>query len=302
LSKAAGRDTYERRLRSGGGSRRLLVLDHDAWSRALADGLLRGRGYRVVCTGDPEMAVRLAREMLPDLVLADLSTSVLEAVPARERRSADPDPTEILARVDEGYALLRPLEVAPAGAQLPVVLLKARKEGGQGLDGSRFGVVASLRKPFTPESLLGRVEEVLGGPHRPADEAARRNLEEDGFVLGGRIEIVGVPGILQMCHQGTLSGVCTLESPEGNSTKVYFRKGEIVAASSTAGVRDKEAVVDVVSWSRGRFDFVPGEPEERKPLGAFEALILEGCRRMDERERFGWRPYPARRLEPKTEA
>ena len=302
MSKAVVKDGYERRLRSGSGSRRLLVLDHDAWSRALADGLLRGRGYRVVCTGDPEMAVRLAREMLPDLVLADLSTSILEAVPARERRSDDPDPTEILARVDEGYALLRPLEVAPAGAPLPVVLLRARKEGGTGLSESRFGVVASLRKPFTPESLLGRVEEVLGGPQRPDDEAARRQIEGDGFVLGGRIEIVGVPGILQMCHQGTLSGLCTLESLEGNSTKIYFRKGEIVAASSSVGTRDNEAVVDAVSWTRGRFEFVPGEPEERKALGAFEALILEGCRRMDERERFGWRPYPAKRRETKSEA
>lgn len=301
MPKAAGRDSYERRQRTGSGSRRLLVLDHDAWSRALADGLLRGRGYKVVCTGDPEMAVRLAREMLPDLVLADLSTSVLEAVPARERRSADPDPTEVLARVDEGYALLRPLEVAPAGTPLPVVLLKARREGGQDLEGSRFGVVASLRKPFTPESLLGRVEEVLGGPQRPAGEAARRHLEGDGFALGGRIEIVGVPGLLQMCHQGVLSGVCTLESPEGTSAKIYFRKGEIVAASNSLSLRDTEAVVDTVSWPRGRFDFVPGEPEERKPLGAFEALILEGCRRMDERERLGWRPYPTRRREREPE-
>ena len=52
--------------------RRLLLVDQDTWCRGIADGVLRGRGYRVVCTGDLPTAVQIAREMLPDLVLVDV--------------------------------------------------------------------------------------------------------------------------------------------------------------------------------------------------------------------------------------
>jgi CheY-like chemotaxis protein len=299
----------ERRRGTVDRARRLLILDHDAWSRALADGLLRGRGYRVVCTGDGEMALRLARETLPDLLLVDLAMKVLLPAP---RRAGDAEPVEAWPTSLEGYALLRPLEIAPVPVGQPVVVMRALGEGSFDGDPVRFGLAALLPKPFTPETLLGKVSEILGGPSRPLEESVvRQQLENDGMLLGGRIEVVGVPGILQMCHNTMLSGVCTLEALEGSSVKVYFHRGEIVAASGPDGASGGDSVAEVVSWTRGRFDFVPGEPDEQTPLGTFDALLLEGCRRMDERERtrradewerLQWRTYPAQLGKPESDA
>jgi CheY-like chemotaxis protein len=297
----------DRRRQSLDRVRRLLILDDDAWSRSLADGLLRGRGYRVVCTGDAEMAVRLAREMIPDLVLADLSMKALQSAP---RRSGDPEPVEAWSTTLEGYGLLRPLEIAPVPAGRPVVVLRPPFQPAE-TDSARFAFAGNLPKPFTPDMLLEKVASILGGPSRPIEEAVvRQQLEGDGLLLGGRIEVVGVPGILQMCHNTMLSGVCTLEALDGFAVKVYFHKGEVVAATGPDGASGADSVAEVVSWERGRFDFVPGEPEERTALGPFDALILEGCRRMDERERarkmgkghVQWRPYPKRRGKAEPEA
>jgi CheY-like chemotaxis protein len=298
----------ERRRQTVDRVRRLLILDHDAWSRALADGLLRARGYRVVCTGDPDMAVRLAREMIPDMVLADLSMRVLQSAP---RRSGDPESEEAWSAALDGYGLLRPLEISPVPPGQPVVVLRPLSQPADG-DSVRFALAATLPKPFTPETLLGKVGEILGGPSRPLEESVvRQQLEGDAqTLLGGRIEVLGVPGILQMCHNTVLSGVCTLEALDGVAVKVYFHKGEIVAASGPDGTAGGDSVAEVVSWERGRFDFVPGEPDERAPLGTFDALILEGCRRMDERDRvkridewnrLHWNTYPSRHDKAESE-
>jgi CheY-like chemotaxis protein len=311
VSKSQGKPVGERRKSTVDRARRLLILDHDAWSRALADGLLRGRGYRVVCTGDAEMALRLARETIPDLLLVDLSMKALVPAP---RRSGDPESVEAWPVSLDGYALLRPLEIAPVPAGQPVVVLRpvsteAKFETGEAV---RFALAALLPKPFTPETLLGKVADILGGPSRRLEETVvRQQLENDGMLLGGRIEVVGVPGILQMCHNTMLSGVCTLETLEGVSVKVYFHRGEIVAASGPDGESGGDSVAEVVSWTGGRFDFVPGEPDEQTPLGTFDALLLEGCRRMDEREhrrstdeweRLSWRTYPSLLGKPEPEA
>ena len=103
------------------------------------------------------------------------------------------------------------------------------------------------------------------------------------------IEVAGAPGILQMWHQGRLSGVCTVRS----GTQVFearFRDGEIVYAG--LGERSgAEAVFGFLGWERGVFRFVPGEVDG-SPIGeSFDQLLLEGCRRLDE-ERRGRDPNP----------
>jgi hypothetical protein len=48
----------------------------------------------------------------------------------------------------------------------------------------------------------------------------------------------------------------------------------------------QDAVVALLGWDRGRFEFVPGESAEGAPLGGrFDLLLLEACRRLDEARR-----------------
>ena len=103
-----------------------------------------------------------------------------------------------------------------------------------------------------------------------------------GAGMEGQIEVVGAPGVLQVCHLTRLTG--TLSAVDaGRRTDVRFREGEIVDAQceETWG---EDAVFAFLAWTQGRFHFHPGDPGEGMPLGeSFSQLILEGCRRLDEK-------------------
>jgi CheY-like chemotaxis protein len=283
-----------------GALKRLLLVDQDTWCRGIADGVLRGRGYRVVCTGDLPSAVQIAREMLPDLVLADVRLSMMEPVPVQERRRTDRAVIEPSPRLSNGYAVLRPLETDPGLASFPVVLLRDPREAGEALDGPRFGVPDYVAKPFTPQTLLEKVEKCLhtvgltetaGGvaafssaPKAPRETELWNPRE---VVLEGRIDFVGMPAVLEMFHFNQLSGVCAVRSGDQLSAEVGFEDGEIVCASTSDGLAGAEAVFRLLSWNGGRFAFATTPPVRGVPIRArFEQLLLEGLRRLDEQRRY----------------
>jgi CheY-like chemotaxis protein len=294
----------KRAERRGGGwprrRRRLLVVDEDAWCRGIADGILRASGYRVVCTGDAATAVGIARNMLPDLILADVRLDLIEPVPFLERRRLDGASVyKPVSRISEGYAVLRPLEVDPELVSCPVVVLRDANEAEEALDGPRFGVPDYLSKPFTAEVLLEKVErslhttglgEALSGAF-PVAATLRTRRDSDPWnpheaLMSGTLDFVGVPAVLEMFHFNQLSGLCTLRVPDGRSAEIGFEEGEIVTATTSDGLGGADAVFQIVAWTRGRFAFTRARPLAATPLKTrFEQLILEGLRRLDEQRR-----------------
>lgn len=283
-----------------GALKRLLLVDQDTWCRGIADGVLRGRGYRVVCTGDLPTGIKIAREMLPDLVLADVRLSLMEPVSVQERRRTDRAVLEPSPRLTNGYAVLRPLENDPGLANCPVVLLRDPREAGEPADVPRFGVPDYVPKPFTPQILLEKVEKCLhtfglaeGGSKATASNATPRARREADLlnprevVMEGRIDFVGMPAVLEMFHFNQLSGVCAVRSGDQHSAEVGFEDGEIVCASTSDGLEGAEAIFRLLSWSGGRFAFALVRPVRGVPIRTrFEQLLLEGLRRLDEQRRY----------------
>ena len=284
----------ERRGSGGAAAPRLLLVDQDAWFRALADGALRAQGYRVVCTGDLETAARVARELLPDLVVFDVSLPLAEDVPSSQRRSTDRAKNERFPRVSPAYAILRGLELESAGVVYPVVLLK----DGTPSDprAGRFAVLGYIAKPFTPHMLVQQLEvhlEKLRFRARAVDAASsapKRETDTLDAAFEGSVELFGLPAILEILHFNQLSGVCTIRTSGGRSAEVHVSNGEIVAARTDDGVQGADAVFRIVSWTAGRFSFQIQAPAEegRIPL-KFEQLLLEGMKRIDEERLF---PFP----------
>jgi hypothetical protein len=99
--------------------------------------------------------------------------------------------------------------------------------------------------------------------------------------MQGGLELIGAPGMLQMCHLGRFSGTCTARSGT-RRIEIRFRDGEIVWVRSDVA-DGAEAIYEFMSWTRGPFEFLPGDPGAGVPLReGFEYLLLEGCRRLDE--------------------
>src|SRR5262249_10641177 len=70
--------------------KRVLVADDKATSRELIRTVLENSGYAVSEAGDGREAVRMARQVLPDLILLDLQMPILDGFGALEQIRSDP--------------------------------------------------------------------------------------------------------------------------------------------------------------------------------------------------------------------
>jgi DNA-binding response OmpR family regulator len=174
--------------------RKIFVVEDDEHIRLLVETLLKGAGYQIVCTGQPQEALEIARRESPDLVLCDIAMPVLD-----------------------GYGVLRELQGDPETARIPVVFLTAHREFSERVRAFRFGVVDYVTKPFTKDILLKKIEKVLEGlHHRPGFEAGTGEQS--------------VQGLMDEVRREGRSGVLTVKAAEGES-RVVFKAGEMVEGS-----------------------------------------------------------------------
>lgn len=113
----------------------LVVEDHTDLAEALAVNLGHA-GYAVECAGDGREALLAVRGRTPDLILLDLN----------------------LPRLD-GFSVLRTLR--DEGIWCPVLILSARGESADKVEGFELGADDFVTKPFTVAELLARVAALL---------------------------------------------------------------------------------------------------------------------------------------------
>lgn len=119
----------------------LLVEDNDEM-RAYLRSLFRQR-YCVLEAVNGEEGVRLATEKMPDLILSDVMMPVMD-----------------------GFSCCRIIREQNATAQIPIIMLTAKAEDADVLQGSRMGADDYMMKPFNPEILKVRVENLIAQRER----------------------------------------------------------------------------------------------------------------------------------------
>jgi DNA-binding response OmpR family regulator len=120
-------------------SARIAVIDDERHIRELLSLALGHRGYEVRCAADGAAGLTLVREWLPDLIVLDVmmpKASGIELLPA-------------LRRVTDA----------------PVVMLSARGEVEDKIEGLAHGADDYLSKPFEISELIAHVEAKLRRPH-----------------------------------------------------------------------------------------------------------------------------------------
>jgi two-component system phosphate regulon response regulator PhoB len=120
-------------------SRKILLVDDDDMVRELVAATLKGGSYQLLQAADGGKGLALARETKPDLIFLDVNMPVMDGVSVCEAIKADP--------TTQGIA---------------VIMLTAL---GQDVDkerARRAGANGYFTKPFSPLSLLRKVDEVLG--------------------------------------------------------------------------------------------------------------------------------------------
>lgn len=127
--------------------RHLLIVDDDDRIRELLKEYLARAGFRVTAAAGGAPARKLIESLAFDLAVLD-----------------------VMMPGEDGFSLTRWLrdQRGPAG-RTPILMLTARSEAGDRIEGLKLGADDYLPKPFEPEELLLRIEAILRrAEHRPA--------------------------------------------------------------------------------------------------------------------------------------
>ena len=134
---------------------RILVVDDDPKIRTVVRRGLAYEGYRVIEAASGEEGLEKAREHLPDLVILDVMMPGIDGLEVTRRLRA-------------------------AGGEVAILMLTARDEIKDRVEGLETGADDYLVKPFNFEELLARVHALLRRHATPAGEILRfADLEFD---------------------------------------------------------------------------------------------------------------------------
>lgn len=114
---------------------KILVVEDDRALRELVIETLRFAGYDTLAAGDGVMALRVAEEALPDLIVSDINMPHMD-----------------------GYTLLESLRSHPHTNTIPVILLTALQDRRSMRQGMVSGADDYLPKPASPSDILAAVK------------------------------------------------------------------------------------------------------------------------------------------------
>ena len=138
--------------------RRILLVEDDPDVADMLHLFFEHKGHRLLVAGDGQDALKLVHQKMPHLILMD----------------------SILPDMD-GFELCRQIRAMPSTAHIPIIFLTRRAARDDMLEALELGADDFVAKPFDPEELLLRVQNVL---HR-AEKNARIDLQTglpDAFV------------------------------------------------------------------------------------------------------------------------
>jgi DNA-binding response OmpR family regulator len=117
----------------------IVIAEDDEDIRTLVEFRLRSAGYQPVATSDGAEALALIREHLPALAILDVMMPHMT-----------------------GVEITRALRADESTRAIPVILLTARVQEADETAGFEAGADDYIRKPFSPNALISRVQAILG--------------------------------------------------------------------------------------------------------------------------------------------
>jgi two-component system, cell cycle response regulator DivK len=120
-------------------SRTVLLVEDNEDNRAIYTTILRHFGHTVAEAVDGEEGIRLARELLPGIILMDVAMPGIDGWEATRRLKADPET-----------------------AGIPVIALTAHAMADDRRRAIEVGCEGYLAKPVEPRRVVEEVERILG--------------------------------------------------------------------------------------------------------------------------------------------
>ena len=135
----------------------VLIVEDDQHIANLLEIYLKKEGYNVQTASDGGQGLQMYRALKPDLVLLDVMMPVMD-----------------------GWAVCRAIR---ADSQTPIIMLTAKSETSDKVQGLRAGADDYITKPFEMKEVLARIEAVLRRSDRAADVKPARRLVFDRLII-----------------------------------------------------------------------------------------------------------------------
>lgn len=145
---------------------KILIVDDESRMRKLVKDFLTRHDYEVIEAGDGSEALDLFFEIKDiDLILLDVMMPKLD-----------------------GWEVCREIR---AYSKVPVIMLTAKADEKDELQGFRLGVDEYISKPFSPKILVARVEAIL---RRVKQSDGEEQLEAGGIIINKTAHMVTIDG------------------------------------------------------------------------------------------------------------
>ena len=142
--------------------RRILYIQDDPYSRVLVHRVLTARGYTVLEAEDGTTGITIAQEVVPDLILMDLSMPGMD-----------------------GYEVSRRIKSIPQLQHIPIVALTAHAMRGDREKALAAGCNGYIPKPIDIKSLPEQIARFLEarGKGQEARSKRQRDKQDKGKVF-----------------------------------------------------------------------------------------------------------------------
>lgn len=203
----------------------LLVVDDDDRIRDLLKRYLSKNGFRVSTAADAAEARRLMSGLTFDLLVLD-----------------------VMMPGEDGFALTKSLRAVD---DVPIILLTARGEPSDRIEGLSLGADDYLAKPFEPEELILRIKSIL---KRQASRPRQNKICFGDFVFDVDRQLLELAGERAHLTSGELALLTTLSNRVGQPVSRQALADHIKAKS--------ERAVDVqITRLRRKLETNPSQPE-----------------------------------------
>ena len=118
--------------------KKILIVDDEADIIEILQFVLEAQGYQCITAMDGEEGLRLAKELLPDLIILDV----------------------MMPKIN-GYKISRLLKYDTKYKNIPIIMVTARSQEDDKLIGQETGVNEYITKPFELDDVIERVNNYL---------------------------------------------------------------------------------------------------------------------------------------------
>ncbi len=133
----------------------ILIVDDNEDIRSYLRVLLAGQ-YYVIEASDGQNGLRLAKESVPDLIVSDVMMPVMD-----------------------GLTFCSKIKEDEVTSHIPVILLTARSEESQRIEGYEHGADAYITKPFSDHLLLVRISNLLQARRQRKNDEVKQMLSAE---------------------------------------------------------------------------------------------------------------------------